>query len=64
MIDEEDSTFGAANERSVHSMYDAERRRDIGAWAALWHANGRHTFPFAPSGSVVGRDQLIAGHPA
>lgn len=43
MIDPERRTISAANERSVHAMYDAERRRDIEAWAALWHAEGRQT---------------------
>jgi hypothetical protein len=60
MTDREQSTVSAANERSVHAMYEAERRRDIEAWAALWHAEGRQTFPFAPSHTVAGRDQLIA----
>jgi len=41
-------------------MYDAERRRDIKAWAALWHEEGRQTFPFSPTATVAGRDQMVA----
>ena len=41
-------------------MYDAERRRDIRAWTALWHEHGRQTFPFSPTATVAGRDQMVA----
>ena len=48
------------NVRAVHALYDAERRRDIHAWEALWSASGEHVFWLAePTPPVVGRDELV-----
>ena len=71
MIDQSQIDLSATNERSVHDMYDAERRRDIEAWAALWHEEGRQTFPFSPTTTVAGRTgwsrspnvSSMSGHP-
>jgi ketosteroid isomerase-like protein len=60
MIDQSQIDLSATNERSVHDIYDAERRRDIEAWAALWHEEGRQTFPFSPTTTVAGRDRVVA----
>jgi limonene-1,2-epoxide hydrolase len=49
------------NIRAVEAFYDAERRRDIQAWAAFWREDGRHTFWLADgTAPIVGRDQLVA----
>lgn len=47
------------NVRAVEAMYQAERDRDLGAWAALWSAEGRQTFPTLGSEATVsGLDTL------
>jgi hypothetical protein len=51
----------ARNVQKVADFYEADRRRDIEAWGALWHREGRHTFWLAdPTPPVVGRDELVS----
>lgn len=54
------SEVSQRNERSVQALFEAERQRDIGAWASLWAERGRHTFWLAnPQEPIVGRELLI-----
>lgn len=54
------SEISERNIRTVHAFYDAERRRDLRAWAAFWRPDGRHTFWLArPAPPIVGRDKLV-----
>jgi hypothetical protein len=51
----------ARNVAAVEALYEAERQRDITAWAALWSPLGRHTFWFSsPTPPVVGQADLVA----
>ena len=34
------------NAETVHRLYDCERRQDLEGWIALWHPEGRQTFPW------------------
>jgi hypothetical protein len=48
----------ARNLAAVEALYASERARDLAAWVVLWHPEGRQTFPFAPSWTVAGIEQL------
>ncbi|HEY3339782.1 MAG TPA: nuclear transport factor 2 family protein [Propionicimonas sp.] len=43
------------NVNAVEAMYQAERDRDLGVWAALWSSSGRQTFP------TMGADATVTG---
>jgi hypothetical protein len=56
-----DKDISARNVANVEALYEADRRRDIDAFAALWAEDGRQTFWLASKPPpLVGRDALVA----
>ena len=48
------------NADAIRKMYQAERDRDIDAWAALWSPEGKQTFAFGGPEPVEGIEALRA----
>ncbi len=55
-----DAEVRERNVQTVEAMYQAERDRDLSAWAPLWSPHGRQTFPtLGAQATVEGIDALL-----